>query len=94
VDLVKDAVNEVDAKQSATAQLVQALTQQMQMLTQQMQMLRADNQALRAQVNELERQPRNTGGGGGPRPATLTELMRNGAPRRARRDQGRQPWLW
>ena len=66
VDLIEKAVNEVDAKQNATEKLVQVLFTQMQEL-------RADNQALRSRVEELERRPRNAGGGG-TRPATFDEL--------------------
>ena len=65
-------MNEVDAKQSATAHLMQALLTQMQEM-------RADNQALRARVEELERQPRNSGGSG-TRPATLAEIITSNGP--------------
>eukprot|EP00966_Prymnesium_polylepis_P089567 2073799-Prymnesium_polylepis.1 len=59
VDMVEKATNEVDAKQNATGQLVQALLTQIQ--------------TLQARVDELEREPRSSGGSS--RPATLAEIM-------------------
>jgi len=51
MEVVEKATNEVDAKQNASAQLLQSLITQMQEF-------RADNQGLRARIDEIERQPK------------------------------------
>ena len=77
MDLMKKAVNEIDAKQAATAQLIEGLQSQLpasaqlvQSLVTQLQELRADNQALRARVDELASQHSSSSV-----PVTLAELM-------------------
>ena len=79
MDLMKKAVNEIDAKQAATAQLIEGLQSQLpasaqlvQSLVTQLQELRADNQALRARMDELASQPKRSGGGA---PPTIDELV-------------------
>ena len=90
MEVVEKATNEVDAKQNASAQLLQSLITQMQelradnqALRQELradnqahrQELRAENQALRTRIDELERQPKVGSSGGSSRPATLGEIM-------------------
>ena len=69
MEQVKKAVDTLDAKQNATKELVEGLQSQMRTLVQSNE---AQMQALRTRLDELERQPKSSGGGA---PPTLAEIL-------------------